>query len=63
MARQTQKGKGFGGEVKGALFSDTQGRKYVPLIGDLNTVTLPGTAPTQGPHLICTSSATPLMGI
>jgi hypothetical protein len=31
MARQTQKGRGFGVEVKGALFSDTQGRTiYAP---------------------------------
>jgi hypothetical protein len=48
---------------KVGLFSDTQARTITPLISDLDIVTQPETAPTQSPHLLCPSLATPLMGI
>jgi hypothetical protein len=35
----------------------------MPLIGDLDTVAWPGTASTQGLHLLHLSLAAPLMGI
>jgi hypothetical protein len=50
MARQTQRGRGFGGEVKGTSSLTQKGEQYTPLISDLDAVAWPGTAPTQGPQ-------------
>jgi hypothetical protein len=38
MARHTQRGRVFGGEVREGLFSDTQERTICAFIGDLDTV-------------------------
>jgi hypothetical protein len=46
MARQTQKGRVFGGEVKGVSSPKHKTKQYLLLIGDLDTVTWPGTVPT-----------------
>jgi hypothetical protein len=48
MSRQTQRGRGFGKEVRGPLTHREE--QYVPLISDLDTVAQPGAAPPQGPH-------------
>jgi hypothetical protein len=49
-------GVGFWRRGKGGPSSLThKAEKCVPLIGDLDMVALPGTAPTQGPHLLCPS--------
>jgi hypothetical protein len=60
MAVQTQRGRGFGGEIKGASSLTHKGEQYVPLIGDLDMVAQQGTAPMQDPHLLCPSLAAPL---
>jgi hypothetical protein len=49
MSRQTWRGRGFGGEVRGGSSSLThKGEQYVPFIGDRDMVAQLGTVPTQG---------------
>jgi hypothetical protein len=38
-------------------------KQYMPLIGDLDMVVWPGTAPTQCPHSLHLSPDLPLIGI
>jgi hypothetical protein len=52
MSRQTQRSRGFWRRGKGSFSLTHWEVQHMPLIGDLDAVAWPGTAPTQGPHLL-----------
>jgi hypothetical protein len=52
MSKQTQKGRGLRGEVKGPLLRHTGKNNMCPLLVTW-IVAWPGIVPTQGPHLLC----------